>query len=95
MVRLESLHTLIAVSVQRGFKVHHVDVSTAFLNGSLQEEVYMRQPKGFVKKGEEDLVCKLKKGIYGLKQSSRCWNTTLHSHLQEMGFEQSTSDLYT
>ena len=52
----------------------------------------MRQPKGFVKKGEEDLVCKLKKSIYGLKQSSRCWNATLHSHLQEMGFEQSTND---
>ena len=92
VVRLESLRTLIAISVQRGFKLHHVDVSTAFLNGSLQEEVYMKQPKGFVKKGEENLVCKLKKSIYGLKQSSRCWNTTLHSHLQEMGFEQSTSD---
>ena len=58
----------------------------------MQEEVYMKQPEGFVKKGEENLVCKLKKSIYGLKQSSRCWNVTLHSHLLEMGFTQSTSD---
>ena len=48
----------------------------------------MTQPKGFVTEGEEHLVCKLKKGIYGLKQSPRCWNTAL----KEMGFTQSTSD---
>ncbi len=53
----------------------------------------MKQPKGFVAEGEEHLVCKLKKSIYGLKQSSRCWNTALDYHLKEkMGFSQSTSD---
>lgn len=52
----------------------------------------MKQPKGFAAEGAEDLVCKLKKSIYGLKQSSRCWNSTLYKHLKEMGFEQSTSD---
>ena len=92
VVRSESLRSLVAISVQCGFKLHHVDVSTAFLNGNLEEEVYMKQPKGFVKKGGEELVCKLRKSIYGLKQSSRCWNTTLDSHLKEMGFVQSTSD---
>ena len=51
----------------------------------------MKQPKGFIKKGEENLVCKLKKSIYGLKQSPRCWNDALDTHLKEIGFVQSTS----
>ena len=92
VVRLESLRTLIALSTQRGLKLHHVDVHTAFLNGTLQEEVYMQQPIGYEKEGEEHLVCRLRKSIYGLKQSSRCWNTALDSHLKKMGFSQSKSD---
>lgn len=92
VVRLESLRTLTALSTQHGLELHHVDVSTAFLNGTLEEEVYMKQPKGYEKKGQEHLVCRLRKSIYGLKQSSRCWNTALDSHLREMGFTQSKSD---
>ena len=92
VVRMEPFRVLIALSVQYGFKLHHVDVTTAFLNGDLEEEVYMKQPKGFATEGEEGSVCKLKKSLYGLKQSSRCWNTTLDCHLKEMGFSQSTSD---
>ena len=74
-----------------------MDVTTAFLNGKLDEEVYMEQPEDFVVKNKEDLVCKLKRSIYGLKQSPRCWNSTLNCHLKEMGFVQSTADpcLYT
>lgn len=86
VVRLESVRTLIAMSVQYGLQLHQVDVTTAFLNGELKEEVYMRQPEGFVTPGKEHLVCKLKKSIYGLKQSPRCWNTALDSHLKKMGF---------
>ena len=92
VVRLESLRVLIALSVQFGLQLHQVDVTTAFLNGELEEEMYMKQPKGFIRKGEENLVCKLKKSIYGLKQSPRCWNTALDKQLKEMGFIQSTSD---
>lgn len=92
VVRLESLRTLIALSTQQGLELHHVDVHTAFLNGTLQEEVYMKQPIGYEKEGKEHLVCRLKKSIYGLKQSSRCWNTALDSHLKRMGFSQSKSD---
>ena len=55
-----SLRVLIALSVQCGLKMHQVDVTTAFLIGNLEEEVYMTQPKGFVTEGEEYLVCKLK-----------------------------------
>lgn len=59
---------------------------------SIEEEVYMSQPEGFVSKGQEHLVCKLKKSIYGLKQSPHCWNTALDAHLKKIGFTQSNSD---
>ena len=52
----------------------------------------MRQPQGFIAKGQEHLVCKLKKRIYGLKQSPRCWNTALHNQLTMMEFVQADSD---
>lgn len=61
VVRQESLRVLVALSVQCGLKPHQIDVTTAFLNGNLEEEVYVAQSKGFVKQGEEHLVCKLKK----------------------------------
>ena len=89
---MESLRVLIALSVQFGLQLHQVDVTTAFLNGELEEEVYMQQPKDFIHEGEEHLVCKLNESIYGLKQSPRCWNTALDKQLKEMGFVQSTSD---
>ncbi len=73
VVRRESLRYLIALSLQHGLILDQIDVTTAFLNGTLNEEVYMRQPEGFVAQGNEELVCKLKKSIYyGLKQSRRC-----------------------
>ena len=53
----------------------------------------MKQPEGFVKEGEKDLVCRLKKSIYELKQSPRCWNTALDSHLKKMKFVQTKADL--
>ena len=90
--RQESLRTLIAIAQQRGMKLHQVDVNTAFLNGMLEEEVYMQQPQGFIKQGEEHFVCRLNKSIYGLKQAPRCWNMALDTYLKELKFEQSTSD---
>lgn len=69
-----------------------MDVTIAFLNGDLDEEVYMKQPEGFEVKGQEHLICKLKRNIYGLKQAPRCWNTILDVKLKKMGFIQSTSD---
>ena len=52
----------------------------------------MRQPKGFIADGQEHLVCKLKRSIYGLKQSPRCWNSTLDNYLKRIGFLQSVND---
>ena len=69
-----------------------MDVKTAFLNGELNNLIYMKQPEAFVKKGQEGLVCKLKRSIYGLKQSPRCWNSALDVHLRSIGFVQTKSD---
>lgn len=92
VIRLESLRALIALAVQNDLELHQIDVTTAFLNGELEEEVYMKQPEGFIKRGKEHLVCKLKRSIYGLKQSPRCWNSVLDDQLKKMGFVQSESD---
>ena len=92
VVRFESLRKVIALTIQNGLKLHQMDVTTAFLNGELKEEVHMKQPEGYVVKGKEGLVCKLKKSIHGLKQSSRCWNSTLDDYLKQIGFLQTAGD---
>ena len=69
-----------------------MDVTIAFLNGQFEEEMYMKQPEGFKVKGKEHLVCKLRRSKYGLKQSPRCWNTTLNGKLERMGFPQTKGD---
>ena len=92
VVRPESVRTLFALAAKKKLILHQMDVTTAFLNGTLKEEVFMKQPEGSVEKGKEHLVCKLKKSLYGLKQSSRCWNQALHKHLCNVGFIQNSSD---
>ena len=69
-----------------------MDVVTAFLNGSLDEEIYMSQPEHYIMPGDEHLVCRLKKSIYGLKQSPHCWNRAFSEYLESVGFTQSTAD---
>ena len=86
VMRLESVRALMAWSVQHKLHLHQIDVTTAFLNGELEEEVLMKQPEGFAKPGQEHLVCKLKKSLYGLKQSPWCWNIVLYNRLKELGF---------
>lgn len=61
---------------------------TGFLNGSLDESIFMRQPDGFIEKGKEHMLCKLKRSIYGLKQASRTWNTYFDNAIKSFGFEQ-------
>ena len=82
-----------ALSGKHGLSLHQVDVTTAFVNRTLEDEVYMQQSKGFKCQGKEEFVCKHNKSIYGLKQSPRYWNSTLDAYLKEMQFTQTTSDL--
>jgi ATP-binding cassette subfamily B (MDR/TAP) protein 1 len=65
-----------------------MDVKSVFLNGELDEDIYMEQPQGFIIFGSESLVCRLKKAIYGLKQASCTWNLQLHGVLTGLGFKQ-------
>ena len=69
-----------------------MDVETAFLNGTLDYEIYMEQPKGFQDPNKPDHVCRLKKSLYGLKQSARCWNATLDDYLLSEGYTKSDAD---
>ena len=63
----DSLRIVMALVAHFDLELHQIDVKTTFLNGDLDEEIYMEQPKGFIEKGKENWVCKLKKSIYGLK----------------------------
>ena len=92
VARFGSIRTLLATAAQRHMHVHQMDVHTAFLNGKLDEDIYMCQPEGFVVKGKEDMVCHLHRLLYGLKQSPRCWNKELSCHLFQSGFQQSKAD---
>ena len=92
VVRMESLRTVVGLAVRSGLSLHQLNVTTAFLNGKLEEVVYMRQPEGFVVEDKEHLVCRLKRSIYGLKQSSRCSNSTIDGYLKQLGFLQSNCD---
>src|SRR3954469_16813332 len=86
VARMESVR-LLALAAQEGWRVHHMDVKSAFLNGDLKEEVYVHQPPGFVIPGKEGKVLRLRKALYGLRQAPRAWNAKLDSTLKGMGFE--------
>lgn len=89
VARMESVRLLLALAAQEGWRVHHMDVKSAFLNGDLKEEVYVRQPPGFVIPGKENKVLRLRKALYGLRQAPRAWNDKLDSTLKKVGFQQS------
>lgn len=71
MARIETVRFIIALAASKGWKVHHLDVKTAFLNGDLKETVYVSQPEGFKVEGSENKVYKLNKALYGLRQAPR------------------------
>ena len=73
-------------------ELHQMDVKTAFLNGDLDETIYMAQPQGFVVKGKEHMGCRLRKSIYGLKQASRQWNLKFDEVIKRFGFRENVVD---
>ena len=74
VARMTSIRLLIALAAIHSLVIHQMAVKTAILNGDLDEEVYMKQPEGFVVPGQEHKVCKLLKSLYGLKQAPKQWN---------------------
>jgi len=71
VTRITSIRLVLAIAAIRNLEVHQMDVKTAFLNGNLEEEIYMEQPEGFIVAGQEKKVCKLVKSLYGLKQARK------------------------
>ncbi|CAM8889977.1 unnamed protein product [Rhodiola kirilowii] len=92
VARLEAIRLLIAYSVQFGFKLHQMDVKTAFLNGYLKEEIFVEQPPGFEDPDRQDCVYVLDKAVYGLKQAPRVWYERLSEYLLAHGYERGKVD---
>jgi hypothetical protein len=88
VAHFESLRMLLALATLEDWHIHQMDVKSAFLNGMLDEEIFMEQPQGFITTGSETQVCRLCKAIYGLKQASRQWNLQFHGVLTGLGLKQ-------
>lgn len=89
VVKMSTVRSMLAYAHQHDLLVHQMDVTAAFLNGTLTEDIYMRQPKGFE---EGDRVCKLFKSIYGLRQASKAWNDRFNEFMIECGFQRCEED---
>ena len=87
VTRITSIRMLIALAAVYGLEIHQMDVKTAFLNGELEEEIYIEQPEGFVVPGKEKKVCKLIKSLYGLKQAPKQWHAKFDQTMLSNGFK--------
>lgn len=92
VVRHTTVRLILALIATHRWDLRQLDVKNAFLHGELQEEVYMKQPQGFVNSSCPSYVCKLVKSLYGLKQAPRAWNDKFTTYLLDIGFETSLSD---
>ncbi|KAH9785565.1 hypothetical protein KPL71_010000 [Citrus sinensis] len=89
---LKSIRILLSIAAVLDYEIWQMDVKTAFLNGHLEENIYMQQPDGFIQKGQEHMVCKLQRSIYGLKQASRSWNIRFDQAIKSFGFIQNIDE---
>ncbi|WVZ88947.1 hypothetical protein U9M48_035414 [Paspalum notatum var. saurae] len=92
VARLEAIRILLAFAASKSFKLQQMDVKSAFLNGFIEEEVYVRQSPGFESARFLDRVYKLRKALYGLKQAPRAWYARLKSFLLKSGFVMGSED---
>ena len=90
VARFDTVRSVLSVAATENMHLAQFDVKTAFLYGKLEEEIYMKQPEGF--SDGTDRVCKLKRSLYGLKQSPRCWNKRFVDYLSTLGFVMSDAD---
>jgi hypothetical protein len=92
VAKYTSIITIIALATKMKWKLHRMDVKTAFLNGVIEEEVYIKQPQGFDVEDGKTHVCRLKKALYRLKQAPRAWYGRIDSFLMSLGFTKSKVD---
>ena len=90
VAKFASIRTALSIAASRDLEIIQIDIETAYLNGILEEEVFMEQPEGFVVPG--GLVCRLKKALYGLKQAGRTWLLRLREELSNIGFRPLNAD---
>ena len=86
VARIETIRFIIGLAASNGWEIHHLDAKTAFLHGELREDVYVKQPEGFVVEGSENKVYKLNKALYCLRQAPRAWNEKLNKVLERLKF---------
>jgi hypothetical protein len=89
---MATIRTIIAMTTAKGWSLHQMDVKNVFLHGDLQEEVYMEQPPRYVDQIHPNLVCRLKKTLYNLKQAPRAWSDKIGHYLIISGFKTSNAD---
>ncbi|KAG8472464.1 hypothetical protein CXB51_034185 [Gossypium anomalum] len=89
---LNKLKARLVVKAHMHWNVYQLNVKSAFLNGILEEEIYVEQPQGFEVAGKEDMVCKLRKALYGLKQAPRAWYALIDTYLLSLDFQRSVSE---
>lgn len=89
---LATVRVVLATAVAQGLPLRHIDVNTAFLNGTINETIYIEQPPGFANPSAPHAVGRLHKALYGLKQAPRQWYEALRTHLISQGFTVSAAD---
>ena len=92
VARLTTIRVLLSLAASHGLLVHQMDVKTAFLNGELEEEIYMEQPDGFIAQGQEGKVYRLIKSLYGLKQAPKQWHEKFDKTLTSAAFTVNEAD---
>ncbi|KAK2378762.1 putative mitochondrial protein [Trifolium repens] len=92
VVKLNTIRSVLSIVASEELFLEQLDVKTAFLHGDLDEEIYMHQPEGFLEKGKENKVCRLKKSLYGLKQAPRQWYKKFESFMHKEGFQKCNVD---
>ncbi|KAL0556725.1 hypothetical protein IC582_005241 [Cucumis melo] len=89
---LKSIRILMSIATFYDYEIWQMDVKTAFLNGNLEESIFMSQPEGFITQGQEQKICKLNRSIYRLKQASRSWNIRFDTAIKSYGFDQNVDE---
>jgi hypothetical protein len=92
IARYTSIMSIIAIAVEMGWRIHQMGVKTAFLNGFVEEEVYIEHPQGFEVSERESHMCLLRKALYGLKQAPKAWYSRIDTYLLQMGFKKTDVD---